>query len=274
MKSNTSMEQTLLSYVKTALTRDAYWDRIIELRKQYTGKVYVICQQLIASEQESDRKMGYDIIAQIGDLSFRQSKHIQQMYLDKLKIERNHALEEALLYGLSHNNNNLPLDAIDQLQHYQSNNDAILRLGLVHCLSGIDSPKAIMILLTLMQDENDEVRNWSTFGIGSQLDTDNQAIRAALWKNVTDKYQDVRYEAILGLAKRQVMEVVSVIETELQQGNIGTLLFEAIVELQLSNFIPQLKRLLEISKQEKEADETWIKTLTTTIEELDFTLKS
>jgi len=62
-----------------------------------------------------------------------------------------------------------------------------------------------------MEDDDDEVRNWATFGLASasvagpgRLRTlDSIAIRDALRKRLNDSFDEVRDEAIWGLALRK-----------------------------------------------------------------------
>jgi HEAT repeat protein len=55
-------------------------------------------------------------------------------------------------------------------------------------------------LLQLMDDEDEDVRDWATFGI-HQGDHDTPETRARLWKALDDENYDVRGEAAEGLAK-------------------------------------------------------------------------
>jgi HEAT repeat protein len=64
-------------------------------------------------------------------------------------------------------------------------------------------PAAVNALLERMTDEDDDVRDWATFGIGSRLDDDSTAIRDALAARLEDAFPEVRHEAITGLARRR-----------------------------------------------------------------------
>ncbi len=54
-----------------------------------------------------------------------------------------------------------------------------------------------------MEDVDDEVRNWATFGLGTQSVEDSPQIREALRNRLTDTFSDVRDEATWGLALRK-----------------------------------------------------------------------
>lgn len=54
-----------------------------------------------------------------------------------------------------------------------------------------------------MDDTNETVRDWATFGLGAQRDEDSAEIRDALRKRLNDTFEDARNEAIWGLARRK-----------------------------------------------------------------------
>lgn len=58
------------------------------------------------------------------------------------------------------------------------------------------------VLVRLTGDPDADVREWATFGLGSQLAVDTPAVRAALWARIRDDSDDVREEAVFGLARR------------------------------------------------------------------------
>ena len=71
-----------------------------------------------------------------------------------------------------------------------------------------DHPLAIQALITLSADADSLVRDWSTFGLGQQIETDTPEIRDALAARLDDEDDDVFYEAIYGLAIRGDVRVV------------------------------------------------------------------
>jgi HEAT repeat protein len=57
---------------------------------------------------------------------------------------------------------------------------AKVRLGVVAALSCHEDEAAVAGLIRLSTDDDDDVRDWATFGLGQQIDADTTAIRAAL----------------------------------------------------------------------------------------------
>lgn len=116
----------------------------------------------------------------------------------------------------------------------KSNNPKIRKIG-------IDNINAIETLIKLSSDKLSHIRNWATFGLGTQIERNNKTIREALWARVNDKHQETKLEAIVGLAKRKDKRVNDIIKREIIGGEYGILLFEAIIETQNKEFLPLLK---------------------------------
>jgi hypothetical protein len=62
----------------------------------------------------------------------------------------------------------------------------------------------VATLIALCGDEEPEVRNWATFGLGFQCEVDGPLVREALWACTADSHRDAREEGIRGLARRRV----------------------------------------------------------------------
>ena len=50
-------------------------------------------------------------------------------------------------------------------------------------------------LIELSNDTQGDIRDWATFGIGTQTDLDNKQIRAALSARLNDRHRDARWVA-------------------------------------------------------------------------------
>ena len=90
-----------------------------------------------------------------------------------------------------------------------------------------DDPRAVQGLMALMQDTEENVRDWATFGLGVLGDADSSAIRDALCQRITDPNRDVREEAILALSKRKVLRAVPALIAELNHPDISDRLKDA-----------------------------------------------
>jgi hypothetical protein len=96
-----------------------------------------------------------------------------------------------------------------------------------------DPPEAsgVAALVALSADPELQVRDWATFGLGTQTDADSEAVRQALWARTTDSYVDARDEAVVALARRLDANVRPLVGELLAQPAVGTLIFEAAAHL-------------------------------------------
>jgi HEAT repeat protein len=69
-------------------------------------------------------------------------------------------------------------------------------------------PLAVQTLLILTRDPDEDVRNWAVFGLGNLGDADSTEIRDALFARLNDSNEEVREEALVGLAKRKDTRVL------------------------------------------------------------------
>jgi HEAT repeat protein len=88
-----------------------------------------------------------------------------------------------------------------------------VRYAVAFALSGADLREAVGALLKLAHDQDDDVRNWATFGLGQQSDADTPEIRQALAARLENPIEEVRYEAIIGLARRREVRMIGYLKT-------------------------------------------------------------
>jgi len=103
-------------------------------------------------------------------------------------------------WALSHLGGDMAISALIEMRH---NSDPDVRLAVAHGMQGSQREDAIATLIQLMDDAEDNVRDWATFELGTQCDVDTPEIREALRKRLDDSYEDARDEAIWGLAQRK-----------------------------------------------------------------------
>ncbi|OYV95779.1 MAG: hypothetical protein B7Z73_01935 [Planctomycetia bacterium 21-64-5] len=94
-------------------------------------------------------------------------------------------------------------------------------------LTGHEEQAAIECLIRLSRDSDSDVRDWATFGLGSQCDLDTPQIRDALAARLDDTDDDTRHEAIVGLARRQDRRAIAAVGRELSSDCVSSLVLEA-----------------------------------------------
>ena len=118
-----------------------------------------------------------------------------------------------------------------------------MRYGVVFGLLGHTNPRAVACLITLSADPEVPVRDWATFGLAVQIDTDTPALRAALYARLHDSDGDTAGEAMVGLARRKDTRVVGPLLEALQAVDVGSLPLEAVAALADPLLLPTLQQI-------------------------------
>jgi HEAT repeat protein len=237
------------------------WDYLVELRSRGTKEVFVKSYELAHSDNLREKIIGIDLLAQLGSEPRPFLKESLSLYFELLDKETNYSVIRAILHAIGHNNDDLTSVQIAILTGFKRNKSSEIRRGLVSALLHVDNEEAINTLIFLTNDKVTTIRDWATFGIGTQSERDNVHIRTALWKRVEDQDETTRFEAIVGLAKRKDPKIKAIIERELLKDEFGKLLFEAIEELNDKDFIPLLQKSLETNINDQEINPTWLNAL-------------
>jgi len=261
-------DDKLLSRLCTNKSVKSRWDNIRVLRKRPSEELFFKCVELTKSKDPKIRSIGINILAQMGVTPRPFLKQTLKLYFELLNIESNPKVLMSLLYAIGHNNGKLNKTQIEKLCTFSDNDNNWVKEGLVSSLLGVDNLNAIETLIKLSTDKISHIRNWATFGIGTQIERDNKNIKEALWNRINDTHQETKLEAIVGLAKRKDSRVNEIIKQELLDGEYGTLLFEAIIETSDKQFLPLLRQNLKAIKEDTTINPEWKKDLKNCINEL------
>ncbi len=82
-----------------------------------------------------------------------------------------------------------------------------------------------------MDDADQEVRDWATFGLGTLGESDSPEIREALFHRLSDGNDDVRQEAMAGLAKRGDQRVLPLLIQTLEDPPVSDCIIEAAYQM-------------------------------------------
>lgn len=107
----------------------------------------------------------------------------------------------------------------------------------------LEDEKSIQVLIELSEDEDEDVRNWATFGLGSQIEVDTKEIRDSLFKRLDEEDDEIRGEALVGLSVRKDKRVLDPLLKELTGEWVGVLVVEAAGELGDQKLCRSLKDL-------------------------------
>ncbi|MNK89846.1 putative lyase [compost metagenome] len=265
--------EKLFSRLQNNKSKKSYWDYITILRQRTTKEVFEKSVQFAQSKNPKEKIIGIDVLAQLGIPPRPFQKQTIKLFFELLETENNTKVLKSLLIAIGHNNENLTNKQIGRLAIFSTTKNPLIKEGLVFSLLMINHPKAIESLITLSSDKLNHIRDWATFGLGTQIDEDNLEIRNALWKRVTDKHQETKLEAILGLAKRKDERIKPIIVQELLNGEYGVVLFEAIEEIGDKENLNVLKAYYKSEKSNKKIPKDWLDDLKSCIKNLEKKLK-
>ncbi|CAL2085881.1 hypothetical protein [Tenacibaculum sp. 190524A05c] len=250
-------------------TQKTYWDNISELRKRPNQEVFRKAYEFAKSDFDKQKIIGLDVLQQLGFDPRYNKKETVELHFELLEEEQSDNVLKSIFYGIGHNNDELSDKQILKLPEFKNVKNTEVKHALISALSGIENINTINVLIQFTRDKTPSIRNWATFGIGSLSELDNSDIRNALWNRVNDSDFETKSEAIVGLANRKDSRIKSVITKELENGDYGTLLFEAILTIKDQDFIPLLNKNLEVAKTNKDDIKNgWVPALENTINEL------
>ncbi|MFZ5833340.1 MAG: HEAT repeat domain-containing protein [Planctomycetota bacterium] len=213
------------------------WDAVAALHFRGTRQVLDRANELRHSSDVAERSLGADILGQLGVPDRTFPDDCVQILLEMLSGESDAEVLRAILIALGHLGRP---EAIGPAVRFRGHPDPAVRNAVVFSLTGHDDPRAIDGLIELSRDEDAHVRDWATFGLGTQTEADTPAIREALVERLTDSYQDARCEAMVGLARRHDRRVIPAISRELSSRDVSGLVFEAAELIAAPELYPQL----------------------------------
>jgi len=196
---------------------------------------------LLVSEDAHERSVGADVLAQLGweDRTFLEES--VDALLSALRDPEGSVVQSAI-FALGHRESPR---AIEPLLAFVSHPSVDLRYAAVHGLMPHGMPIVVEALAKLSRDVDRDVRDWATFALGSQVQSDSSTLRAALRERVNDIDPEVRGEALVGLARRRDASIAEAVQRELESEFHGDWAVEAARHLGDPRFLPALKQLAE-----------------------------
>lgn len=258
---------TLVRRALSARNDHTYWENIKVLHRRGTREVLDAATLLCSAKSLKKRRVGADILGQIGwPRNF--PEQVLKVLHGLLQTETSADVLHSALVAIGHTQDHEDMRGIRQILSLQHHRNPSVRFAVVFALLGRQDRYSLSALIKLSEDPDDEVRDWATFGLGTQSDVDTLAIRKALWKRVCDKDSETRYEAMVGLAKRKDQRLRNLLIKELSRNNPGSLLFKAAGEYGDKCLLPLLQKQLRMAKKENGINKEWLKDLKAAIADL------
>ena len=217
------------------------WEAIRALHHLGDASVFEAASALVGSQSAKERGRGVDILGQFGGPLASEAVRARcaTVVLAALATEQSPEVLHAIGVALGHLRDARAVEALTPLRAHK---EAKVRLGVV---LGLTPHAALDALIALSADPDDEVRNWATFGLGSQATSDTPALRDALVARLEDAHAEVRGEALVGLAERKDPRVLEALRRELQGPNVSGLAVgaaEALGDVSLLPLVLPLRR--------------------------------
>jgi len=206
---------------------NAYMEYIHAIRKRANTQTLEIVRSMVYSKDHIKRDMAASILSQIAYPS-KSFKGEAVYLLGRLLDDKHKDVITSAIYGFGHRRCTRFANKIASLGNTES---LQIKEALSFTLGWYENQESIYTLIRLMQDENDDVRNWATFSLAQINESNTQTIRDALFHNLSDQVLEIRGEALLGLARRKDERVKDAILDDLQKPFYGSWIFDAIMEM-------------------------------------------
>jgi HEAT repeat protein len=186
------------------------WKAVYALGRIGTRKVLEKGATWCRSDNPLARARGASVLALLGETAEHPSRHFpEEAYAVVADLVQRETQPEPLasaLSALGYLNNPL---AVPIIIEFASHVNTDVRYA-VACALGYFShdPRSVTSLLKLMEDTDEDIRDWATFGLGSQGNADSEEIRDAFIERLGDPFEDVRGEAMASLGKRKDQRVL------------------------------------------------------------------
>jgi HEAT repeat protein len=237
-------------FVTMALTEpdeDTAWEAVVTLHFRGTREVFDVARQLCTSECPQERTLGANILGQLGVPKRRFPKESVKVLRELLAVDTDEDVLDAACIALGHTPDPTAIPSLARLKTHPS---VKVRYAVVFALAGLEDQLAIKTLIEMSSDREELVRDWATFGLGTQIDVDTPEIRAALFARVVDEDEVTRGEALVGLARRKDQRVIEPLIKELERypdAEYGSYSVEAAEEIADARLLPVLTRLKQAS---------------------------
>jgi HEAT repeat protein len=182
---------------------EAAWDAVRVLRLRNSEEVFDLAVRYCGSSVPPERARGLDVLAQLGaGKPLVERPHFDQSVTIAIEhlLDPDAKVVDSAAWALAHLGGDAAVSALIPMRDHS---DPDVRWAVANGLNGSERPDAIATLIALMDDSEDNVRDWATFALGTQCDLDTAEIQEALRKRLSDSCDDARAEGIWGLAQRR-----------------------------------------------------------------------
>jgi HEAT repeats len=219
------------------------WYTISALQHRETRKVFDAAKNLCMSDDPIKRTLGVDILAQLGLPVNTFLDETLEIFFNLIDTEQDIEVLHSVTVGLGHISPEPR--KIKPLLKLKNHPNPEVRFGVAFGLCVEEDQLAIQALIELTSDEDSVVRDWATFGLGTQTDLDTPQIREALYQRVIDPVDKVGAagEGLIGLVNRHDDRAFKLTLKHLQVSSPDYQILEAAEALADPRLYPALVKL-------------------------------
>ena len=181
------------------------WHHVVTLHKRGDDESFLAAAELLDSPNPDRRALGADILAQLGAAPGVPVEDRPlagpafQLLLQRIGMEPHPDVLQSIATAFGHLADPRGIPALHALRSHPNED---VRHAVVFGLLGEDDALAVETLVELSRDPDPNLRDWATFGLGTQIERDDPQIREALVARLDDPDDNTRGEALRGLAAR------------------------------------------------------------------------
>lgn len=204
------------------------WELIDSILEECPDDVFDRATRLVRSDDAQARALGADILGRLGIIDRLRQDRIGRILQAALAIERTPAVTASIVAALGHQGDPALLTLVYPLSFHPSPEVRLAAAFAVATLSPQPlGSQARTALIRLSRDDNSEVRDWATYGLGTVSADDDQDVRDALAARADDDCREARAEALFGLAVRHDQRAVPLLIKALRSSHVSELEIDA-----------------------------------------------
>jgi HEAT repeat protein len=223
---------------------DCRWELIGGAVTECPDDVLEAALELLASPLGRKRRLGADLLGRLVGVDQGTRPVASQALLAALGSEHDADALASVVAALGHTGDP---SILDRVIPYAGHAAAAVRLATAFSVATV-APKPVPIralraLVRLSRDDDPEVRDWATFGLGTLRTEDGPEVRDALLARTEDPYRQTRAEALFGLAVRRDPRAVPHLIQALESPIVGWLEVDAAAASADPRLLPSLLAL-------------------------------
>jgi HEAT repeat protein len=212
---------------------EAPWQAVHALRHIGSREVLEAASAWCRSDDPLRRARGADVLAQLGRTSDHPENNFpEESFAAVAPLAENEKHLQPLSSAIQALGHIADPRAIPLLVRYHTHPKSEIRFAVAcACGSFAGEPPIVPILIELMRDADEDVRDWATFSLGSLSTADTPAIRDAFAEGLDDSSPDVADEALAALARRRDPRALPLILERLRHPDVDDLTLESASEM-------------------------------------------